>query len=143
MSVLLQGVTNVTAYYGGAGTFAANYYVERHLDSWTPERAAAGDPINYPRLTTEGSPDEIGNSFFIIDGSYVRLKNVEIGYRFPQFVAKKIGAKGIRLYANGFNIATWDKLPTKDIDPEIRPARKPLPETNFVVKIKVIGALRR
>ena len=119
ISVLLQGITNVTAYYGGAGTFAANYYVMRHLGSWTPERAAAGDLINYPRLTTEGNPNEIGNSFFIIDGSYIRLKNVEIGYRLPIFLAKKIGAKGVRIYANGFNLATWDRLPTKDIDPEV------------------------
>lgn len=119
VSVLVQGITNVTAYYGGAGTFAANYYVKRHLESWTPERAASGMPINYPRLTTEGNPNEIGNSFFIIDGSYIRLKNVEIGYRFPSFVAKKIGAKGVRVYANGFNLATWDRLPTKDIDPEV------------------------
>ncbi|HTD94197.1 MAG TPA: TonB-dependent receptor [Chitinophagaceae bacterium] len=119
LSVLIQGVTNVTSYYGGAGTFAANYYVKRHLESWTEERAAAGDPINYPRLTTQGSPDEIGNSFFIIDGSYVRLKNVEIGYRLPGSLARRIGAKGVRIYANGFNLATWDKLPTKDIDPEV------------------------
>jgi len=119
LSVLFQGVTNVTAYYGGAGTFAATYYVKRHLESWTQERADAGLPVNYPRLTTEGSPNEIGNSFFIIDGSYMRLKNVEIGYRLPASWAKKVGAKGARIYANGFNLLTWDRLPTKDIDPEI------------------------
>lgn len=119
LSVLVQGITNVTAYYGGAGTFAANYYVKRHLESWTPERAAAGEKISYPRLTTEGSPNEIGNSFFIRDGSYIRLKNVEIGYRLPTFLAKKIGATGVRAYANGFNLVTWDRLPTNDIDPEV------------------------
>lgn len=119
VSVLIQGITNVTAYYGGSGTFAANYYVKRHLESWTEERAAKGEKISYPRLTTEGSPNEIGNSFFIIDGSYIRLKNVEIGYRLPVFLAKKVGAKGARVYANGFNLATWDRLPTKDIDPEV------------------------
>ncbi|WP_349316671.1 TonB-dependent receptor [Chitinophaga sp. MM2321] len=119
VSILVQGITNVTAYYGGAGTMSANYYVKRHLEAWTPERVAAGEKISYPRLTTEGSPNEIGNSFFIRDGSYIRLKNVELGYRFPMYLAKKIGAKGIRAYTNGFNLATWDRLPTRDIDPEV------------------------
>lgn len=119
LSVLFQGVTNVYNYYAGTGTFAGANYVDRHLESWTPERAANGDPINYPRLTTQTSPNEIFNTFFYIDASYLRLKNVEIGYSLPAGLAKKIYAKGIRVYANGLNLVTWDRLPTKNFDPEL------------------------
>ncbi|WP_374745112.1 SusC/RagA family TonB-linked outer membrane protein [Parapedobacter sp. 2B3] len=121
VSVLLQGVSNVSQYYGGWGVFSTghNNFRERHLESWTEERVANGDPIRYPRLTTQTNPNEIQNSFFINDGSYLRIKNVEIGYTFPQLWSKKIGAKNLRLYANGLNLVTWDRLPVNDFDPEV------------------------
>jgi hypothetical protein len=119
LSILFQGVTNVYNYYSSWGTFPNGNYFTRQLNSWTPERSAKGEPITYPRLTTQPSPDEIPNSFFIINASYIRLKNMEIGYRLPERWCKKIGAENIRFYANGLNIATWDRLPTKDFDPEM------------------------
>ena len=120
VSVLLQGVTNVNNYYSGYGIFAnGSNFRDRHLESWTEERAASGAPIRYPRLTTQTNPNEIANSFFINDASYLRLKNVEIGYTFPTNWSKRIGAKSLRLYANGINLMTWDRLPVKDFDPEM------------------------
>lgn len=118
-SVLFQGVTNVTNFYQSRGTFAALNYFGRHLSSWTQERFDNGEPINYPRLTRQPSPNEIRNSFFVIDASYIRLKNIEIGYVMPDRVAQSMGAKRFRIYANGLNVATWDKLPTDDFDPEL------------------------
>ena len=120
LSVLLQAVSNVTNFYQARGTFAngPNYF-SRHLESWTADKAAKGEFINYPRLSTEASPNEIGNSFFIIDASYLRLKNIELGYTLPQRLSEKIGSKRVRLYANGLNVVTWDKLPTRDFDPEL------------------------
>lgn len=120
ISILFQGVTNVSRYYNGYGVFAnGNNYRERHLQSWTEERQANGEAILYPRLTTELNPNEIQNSFFINDGSYIRLKNMEIGYELPVSIAKKISAQRIRFYANGLNLITWDRLPVKDYDPEL------------------------
>ena len=118
-SVLFQGVSNVSYFYNSRGTFAGPNYFNRHLTSWTQERYDAGLPINYPRLTNQASPNEIANSFFITDASYIRLKNIEIGYVFPERVTNSIGAKRLRIYANGLNVATWDRLPTKDFDPEL------------------------
>lgn len=53
-----------------------------------------------------------------MDRSYVRLKNVEIGWRIPEAWTKKIGIKKARLYLNGQNLFTWDKLPYEHYDPE-------------------------
>ncbi|TDG36293.1 TonB-dependent receptor [Pedobacter changchengzhani] len=119
LSLLFQGVTNVSNYYQSRGTFPGSNYYVNHLESWTAERAAAGDPINYPRLTTKTSPNENRNSFFILDASYIRLKNAEIGYTLPLSISKRIGSKRVRLYANGLNLYTWDKLPSKQFDPEL------------------------
>ncbi|WP_159020652.1 SusC/RagA family TonB-linked outer membrane protein [Algibacter sp. L3A6] len=115
LSALVQGVANVDKFYSGRGTFASGQtnYFDQHLTSWTQERADNGEPINFPRLSTEPSPSEKENSFFIRDASYVRLKNLEIGYRI-----QLKGVANMRLYMNGLNLITWDKLPSKNYDPE-------------------------
>lgn len=123
LSVLFQGVSQVNNFYDDRYAFPVyGNFLERHLYSWTEEAVANGDPIKYPRLRSNwngGSPSEINNTFFNVNTSYIRLKNAELGYFLPQGIANKIGAKRIRIYANGFNLLTWDKLPTKDIDPEV------------------------
>jgi TonB-linked SusC/RagA family outer membrane protein len=120
LSFLFQGNLNVTQPLSGYGTMSALDFRERHLHAWTPERAANGEQILYPRLTTGSSSSERDyNEFFIENRSFVRLKNAEIGYRLPERWAHKIGSKEVRIYANGFNLITWDKMHTKDFDPEI------------------------
>ena len=44
---------------------------------------------------------------------------MELGYTLPAEWSKKISAKQIRIYANGLNLFTWDKLPTHEFDPEL------------------------
>lgn len=119
LSVLLQGVTNVSNYYMYRGTNAVSNYVDRHLESWTEERAAAGLPIRYPRLTTQANPNEIENDFFINDASYLRLKNLELGVSLSEGFVNRLGIGGARFYFNGLNLITWDRLPTKNFDPEL------------------------
>ena len=53
-----------------------------------------------------------------MDASYVRLKNITIGYTLPSKLTKKIGLGPVRVYVSGDNIHTWNKLRTKMIDPE-------------------------
>ncbi|WP_352422858.1 TonB-dependent receptor [Proteiniphilum sp.] len=119
LSLLFQGVTNVSNFYADRGTHSKFFFVERHLESWTKERAENGHRISYPRLTGESSPNEILNSFFLEDASYIRLKNAELGYTLPKRMVKNIGPESIRVYFNGFNLYTWDRLSTKNFDPEI------------------------
>jgi TonB-linked SusC/RagA family outer membrane protein len=119
LSILLQGVTNVSNYYMNRGTNSVSNYVHRHLESWTEERFAAGLPISFPRLTTQANPNEIENDFFINDASYLRLKNLELGFNIPTTILNKVGIKGARFYLNGLNLITWDRLPTKNFDPEL------------------------
>lgn len=119
-SVLFQGVSHVSQFFNMTfGSWEGWNYSTRDLGSWTVDRVANGLPITYPRLTTQTSPNNLANSFWIVDCSYIRLKNAEIGYTMPKNVARKIGAKELRIYVNGLNLITWDKLPTKDWDPEV------------------------
>jgi TonB-linked SusC/RagA family outer membrane protein len=122
ISAMLQGTAQFSNYYSSWGVFETpggegNYY-DYHVNAWTKELYDAGEKITYPRLSTAGSSSLAQNSFFIMDKSYLRLKNAEIGYNLPRNVVKKFGAQKVRLYVNGQNIFAWDNLPTKNFDPE-------------------------
>lgn len=88
-----------------------------HLERWTPATAATA---KYPVLHYGPNQNNKNNasSLFLADASYVRLKNVEIGYSVPISVLKKIGFTKTRFYVQGLNLFTWDKLKKYDVDPE-------------------------
>jgi TonB-linked SusC/RagA family outer membrane protein len=122
LSFLFQGVANVSNNVpeSGWGVFEQYNFYDRHRRAWTSERATAGKSIGYPALGLSQSSSEIvPNSFFIERTDYIRLKNVEIGYTLPVDMTGKIGSRKVRLYANGLNLLTWDKMSFKDYDPEL------------------------
>jgi TonB-linked SusC/RagA family outer membrane protein len=85
-----------------------------HLGRWTP---ATHETASYPALHIGGtSQNNVQNSFFIKDRSYLRLKTGEIAYTLKPEAARKLGLKGLRFYVSGVNLITWDKL--KVLDPE-------------------------
>ena len=53
-----------------------------------------------------------------MDASYIRLKNITVGYTLPKSVTRKIGMSGVRFYISADNVHTWNNLRTKMIDPE-------------------------
>jgi len=124
VSVLFQGVGNVSHYYtrfqqGTAFEQAPPEGQPNYMnESWTPERYAAGLPINFPRFAeTGGAHNRVNSSFWLADASYVRLKNVEIGYKLDSKFLKRVGISNCRFFVNANNLFTWKKtLP--GIDPE-------------------------
>jgi hypothetical protein len=56
------------------------------------------------------------NTFWLNDASFVRLKNVELGYNLQQNWVRKIRMQGARIYVNAFNVFTITRV--KDYDPE-------------------------
>lgn len=123
ISVLFQGVAKVSNYFTGWGVFenvVIPVFRSRMLNAWTPERAKAGLPIDFPALSsTTSSSEAVNSSFWLENTSYLRLKNVEIGYTLPLKWSEKIGSDKIRVYSNGLNIFTWSKMHNKDFDPEL------------------------
>ncbi|MHB0756734.1 SusC/RagA family TonB-linked outer membrane protein [Polaribacter sp. M15] len=83
---------------------------------WTPETA---DTATYPRMTLTGRANNTKNSdFWLRDASYIRLKNLEMGYNFKNQFLKKMGIGNLKAFLNGTNLITISKL---DItDPETR-----------------------
>jgi len=86
----------------------------RVLDSWTPSNTDA----TLPALLNSGTNNESSsNSYFVEDGSFFRLKNLQLGYTFPTNVAEKMGADSFRFYLQGTNLFTITDY--EGFDPEI------------------------
>jgi TonB-linked SusC/RagA family outer membrane protein len=120
-SMLFQGAGNYSVMFSHEGAW--EFYngakvMEQHLGRWTPETAATA---TYPALhfgqNTNNHKDN--SSFFLKDATYLRLKNVEIGYTFKKLgIGKNTKISSIRLYANGMNLYTWDRMGSGSFDPE-------------------------
>lgn len=83
-------------------------------EAWTPER---GDAADAPALTFKNkSHNYLDSDLWLRDASYIRLKNIEIGYSFQNNVLRKMHLSSLRIYASGYNLLTFDKL--KIADPE-------------------------
>ncbi len=86
-----------------------------HLNRWTPQTTTTA---TYPRLSIGYNPNNHRNSsFWIKDGSYLRLKNIELAYNLPAIIMQPLRIQGIRLFVNGLNLLTFTKL--QDMDPEV------------------------
>ena len=121
VSFLMQGVTNASVTVSGVGAYenaAQGVFSDMHLNAWTPERYAAGEKTDYPALSLTPSANHVANSFFIMDASYLKLRNVEIGYTLPVSLARKIKAENVRFSLSGQNLFTIDRMRSKYIDPE-------------------------
>ncbi|MDO5570381.1 MAG: TonB-dependent receptor [Bacteroidales bacterium] len=84
----------------------------------------SGDPAtenpnaSYPRLSYGGNSNNYRNStFWLQNGSYVRLKTVDIGYTLPKNIVNKIHFNNIRIFVTGTNLLTWSSF--KLWDPEL------------------------
>ncbi|NDV17345.1 SusC/RagA family TonB-linked outer membrane protein [Muricauda sp. TY007] len=95
--------------------FNANRSV-RVLDSWTPDNLDA----ELPALSQSISNNEgTASSFFVEDGSYMRLKNLQIGYTFNEEVSGYLGMDSVRFYLQGTNLLTITDY--DGVDPELQP----------------------
>ena len=126
-SVLLQGATKSSILLNGAAVFDIPQFEQdkigrvkkMHLDRWTPETAATA---KYPALHygTHDNNKNGNSSLFLYDASYLRLKNVEIGYNVSPKLLRKFHVQQARIYVQGLNLLTFDKLGDVDIDPETK-----------------------
>jgi TonB-linked SusC/RagA family outer membrane protein len=108
-SFLLQGAAQVS-FFAAPKVFnevnRGNIYTVINDSRWTTENQNLN--ASFPRLGVGPQNNNYVNStFWLRDGSYVRLKQAEIGYTLPGKFAKKVGSKDLRIYANGLNLLTF------------------------------------
>ncbi len=120
-SVLFQGLGGTSMCYSNEGVYETLYsgnYFDYHRTAWTKERYESGAEITYPALHLTSGPNHTANSFFVMDRSFLRLKNAEIGFTFPEKWIRYLKMSNIRIYVSGQNLITWDKLKMNTLDPE-------------------------
>lgn len=107
-------IYNYNRVFTDFGLFFQGNRSARVLDAWTPSNTDTDVPAlssSYP--LEESSP----NSYFVEDGSFLRLKNLQIGYTLPDSVVGSIGIDSMRLYLQGTNLLTITDY--SGYDPEI------------------------
>ncbi|MGF7077442.1 SusC/RagA family TonB-linked outer membrane protein [Mucilaginibacter sp. 3215] len=118
-SFLIQSV-NGNQIYNGAGQYMSVGF-NNGFDNQTRDQLLAwtkpGQITNVPEARLFGGNGVNPSSRFLDDGSYVRLKNIVLGYNFPKALISKIKLSSLRVYAQATNLATWTKY--KGWDPEL------------------------
>ncbi|GGA89791.1 SusC/RagA family TonB-linked outer membrane protein [Mucilaginibacter rubeus] len=120
MSVFLQGVAGNKLFnavkYTGLNASIQNYNLLADAkNAWTPTHTNT----NIPRLSASDANGNFGNvsDFYVENGSYMRIKNVTLGYTLPKALMTKIGVRSARVFANAQNLATFTKY--TGLDPEV------------------------
>ncbi len=116
LSAFLQWSYGFDIFYAGKmrlhGGHSPNFNVvyDYWNDVWTPD-----NPTNQtPRLEADLKKT---SSYYIEDGSYLRLQNITLGYNIPLKASKKLGIQNCRIYCTGQNLITWTNY--SGYDPEI------------------------
>ena len=110
-----QGVAGVDIYNANLGfrfgneNFMEDFYKNR----WHGE----GTSNYYPSANIGGGNNYVPNSFYVEDGSYFRIRNMQLGYTLPMSIAQKIRAKNLRAYVNAQNAFNFFKY--RGFSPEI------------------------
>ncbi|MEE9361093.1 MAG: TonB-dependent receptor [Cellulophaga sp.] len=107
-------IYNYNKVFSDFGYFFNGNRSARVLDAWTPTNTNA----TLPALSNSITNDEANsNSYFVEDGSYFRLKNIQIGYSLPETIIDKLKMNSLRVYVQATNLFTITDY--QGFDPEI------------------------
>lgn len=118
LGLQFQGVAGVDV-FNASKAYTRNFFGDNTTttlikEAWTPE-----NHTDHPRNIATDPNGNWGkpSSYFVEDGSYLKLRNIQLGYTMPSQYTEKIGVKRVRLYVNANNLLTFTKY--SGFDPEI------------------------
>ena len=121
LSAVLTGAAGVSRYFShelyGAFEGDVGHPSTLWLDAWTPENTNASMPRIHEGTNSPSNASTVNSEFWVQNTSYLRLKNVQLGYTFPSQWMKSAGLSNLRVYYSAENILTFDSLPLS-VDPE-------------------------
>lgn len=109
-------IFNYVRYWTDFNTFQGNRSKEILYDSWKK----SGDVAKLPRLNSSDATSQQISSYFIEDGSYMRLKNMQLTYNVPASLGKRVGLTNAQIYVQGQNMFTLTKYTGLDPDINLR-----------------------
>lgn len=115
-AIFLQGVGKADGYLYGQGImpfYQGGTVQEQHKDRWTPDHTESA----FPRLAFNEINNIQASTFWMKSAAYLRVKNIQLGYTVPLWGSITQHIKGLRLYASGQNLFTFDRF-WEGYDPE-------------------------
>ena len=92
--------------WGNGSSFAPFNYREERMDRWT----GAGTSNWEPRSYSGSGYNQLPSSYMIEDGSFFRIRNVQLGYNFNKDLLSNFKLQALRFYVNVQNLKTWDHV---------------------------------
>lgn len=134
IQIFLQSAAGVKGYLWGeavGGISGSEKPTEAFLDRFHPTLNPGGNMPRALTTWTQNSPSTNPSSFWTIDGSYLRMKNLTVGYNLPSGVVNRLKIKGAKVYYSGQNLLTFSKF-WDGFDPEAPAASR----GNFYPQVK-------
>ncbi len=109
-------IFNYVRYWTDFNTFQGNRSKDMLYNSWKK----SGDDAKLPRLNSSDATSQQVSTYFLEDGSYLRLKNVQLSYSIPAKLVQKAGLSNAQIYVQGQNVFTLTKYTGLDPDINLR-----------------------
>lgn len=124
VSVFLQGAANYNTYFDSelqSPLFNASNSYQAFTDRWHRKDLYDSNsewiPGKYPSTYASGlKSNRETSSFWLENGSYLRIKDIQVGYTLPKTVLRNAGVENLRVFVSGYNLFTFTKLSL--LDPE-------------------------
>ncbi|WP_188765180.1 SusC/RagA family TonB-linked outer membrane protein [Emticicia aquatilis] len=118
LAIFAQGskgndIFNYQKFWTDFNTFQGNRSKDMLYNSWKKP----GDDALLPRLNSQDGTSQQISTYFVEDGSYMRIKNIQLTYSFPAAWVQKIKLSSAQIYVQGQNLFTFTKY--KGLDPDI------------------------
>ena len=96
----------------------------RLLDAWTPNNMGS----NIPSISTmDNNNEKRVSSYFVENGSFAKLRTIQLGYNFPKNICEKIHMERLRMYLSAQNLLTIKSKNFTGVDPENANYGYPIP----------------
>jgi TonB-linked SusC/RagA family outer membrane protein len=118
LSILMQGIAGASVYTQNAWTqplgISGGTITKRWRDAWTPENTETSIPSISISDTWRGE----ASSFWVSEISFVKMKNIQLGYTFPINMTTRLGIQKLYVYANAQNVGSLVNKNYEGFDPE-------------------------
>ncbi|QPH37853.1 SusC/RagA family TonB-linked outer membrane protein [Pedobacter endophyticus] len=116
LSADFQGIADAYSYGSHEyfyPTFQGSNIAEHWLNRWTPDRPS----LTTPRVWVDNGPNTDNfNTYFLMNRSYLRLRNLLVSYELPKKLIEKVSLQNLKVYMSASNLFTWTNY--QGFDPE-------------------------
>src|SRR5690606_14923176 len=105
-------------FFGFRTSWTATTVAAHAMDFWSPDNTGAY--FARPYLTAENNKNQQVQTRFLQDASYLRLKNLQIGYTLPASLTSKLRIERLRVYVGGENLLTFHNMVAFDLEANAR-----------------------